>query len=147
MFSAVVLAVSLLVLGGGLMIYEARTGRLTGATRRRSLGRLAIFFAGAASGAALLISTAGAEWLFALAFVPVTVLCLLRFTMLVRHLAPGWGPALLSSLMLALAVLYAVQWLPLPLDRAYVVEQIRLIDEARQAPDSINPDARRTVRS
>ncbi|MEL6311798.1 MAG: hypothetical protein AAFQ17_05430, partial [Pseudomonadota bacterium] len=91
--------------------------------------------------------TAGAEWLFALAFVPVTVLCLLRFTMLVRHLAPGWGPALLSSLVLALAVLYTVQWLPLPLDRAYVVEQIRLIDEARQAPDSINPDARRTVRS
>lgn len=129
------------------MVYEARTGRLTGTTRRRSVGRLAVFFGGAAAGAALLISTAGAEWLFALAFVPVTVLCLLRFTMLVRHLTPGWGPALLSSLVLALAVIYAVQWLPLPLDRAYVVEQIRLIDEARQAPDSINPDARRTVRS
>ena len=133
------------MLAGGVLIWEARTGQFTSATPQRDAWRAVLFFLAAVVGGALLIRSAGGTILLALAFIPVTLLSLMRFVMLVRQ---RWvsGP---STIALALARLggtaVGLSMLPEPIHQGVFLEQIFHL-EGGPLPDSIDPDAGRPVR-
>lgn len=146
MLSFVVLQLLVLFAAAVLLAVEARTGRMEAATERGALARALVFLLAAIAGATLLIALADAEWLFALALAPITMLSLLRFTMLARRWWTGWRLPVLTGALLGLGVIASVPWEPYPLDRAYVIREIHGV-EALPAPDTIDPEALRPVRA
>ncbi|HLT47797.1 MAG TPA: hypothetical protein VK002_11260 [Rubricoccaceae bacterium] len=146
MFEFVVLQLLVLLVAAAVLAVEARTGRMEGATEGATLARALVFLLAAVAGATLLIALADSEWLFALALAPITMLSLLRFTMLARRWWAGWRLPVLTGALLGLGVLISVPWMPYPLDRAFVIREIHGV-EAVPAPDTIDPEALRPVRA
>lgn len=146
MLSFVVLQLVVLLAASALLALEAWTGRIEGVSERTTLARALVFLLAAIAGATLLIAVANAEWLFALTLLPITLLCLLRFTMLARRWWPGWRRPVLTGVLLGLGVLVSVPWVPRPLDRSFVIREIHGV-EAAPGPDTIDPAALRPVRA
>ena len=146
MLSFVVLQLVFLLVAAGLMGFEARTGRMEARAEVANVLRALVFLLATISGATLLIALADGEWLFALTLAPITLLSLLRFTMLARRWWAGWRLPVLTSLLIGFGVLLSVPWMPYPLDRAFVIREIHGI-ETTPVPDSIDPEALRPVRA
>lgn len=141
----VALFLSILIVAGGVLIWEARTGRFTSASRRRDTWRGAIFFLSTVVGSAFLIRSAGGAVLLAAVFVPVTVLSLMRLVTLARVRWTSPSTSLVLALALVLGTAASLAALPGPLDRGLFLERI-LYPERTGSPPSIDPDARRPVR-
>jgi hypothetical protein len=146
MLSFVALQLALILLAAAALAEEARTGRMEGRTEGATLARALVFLLAAIAGATLLISVAGAEWLFALALAPLTLLCLLRFTMLARRWWAGWRLPMCTGALVGLGVLASLPWMPYPLDRTFFIEEVHGVD-VTPAPDTIDPEALRPVRA
>ena len=146
MLSFVVLQIAVLLAAAGVLAFEARTGRMEGATEWAAVARALVFLLATIAGATLLIALAGAEWLFALTLAPITLLSLLRFTMLAKRWWAGWQLPVFTSLLLGFGVLLSVPWVPYPLDRTFVIREIHGI-ETLPLPDTIDPAALRPVRA
>ncbi|MDX1420015.1 MAG: hypothetical protein R3181_08620 [Rubricoccaceae bacterium] len=146
MLSFVVLQVVLLFAAAGLLAVEARAGRLDGSEAGGGVVRALVYLLAAIAGGTLLITLADSEWLFALGLVPVTMLALVRFTMMARRWWVGWQLPVYTGVLLAFGVLLSVPWMPTPLDRTTVLREIHGI-EAIQGPDTIDPEAHRPVRA
>lgn len=142
---ALPLALAILILSGGVLIWEARTGRFASETLEQDRWRGVLFFLATVIGGALLIRSAGGSLLLAFALLPVTLLSLIRFVALARK---RWTSAL-STFALALALvvgtLAGFAALPGPTDHDSLLEQIFYPDHGA-TPDSIDPDAGRPVR-
>ena len=136
-----------LVVAAVLLAYEARTGRLEGTTEREVRWRAAIFLVATVAGAALLIALADSEWLFALALVPITILCLLRFAMLARRWWTGWRLTAVTCVLVGVGIGLSVPFMPFPLDRTVIVRELQGIDGVSAPPDTIDPEALRPVRA
>lgn len=134
-----------LILAGGVLMWEARTGRFTAATPRREAWRGALFFLATVAGGALLVRSMGGTVLLALAFIPVTVLSLMRFVALVRRRWAGSISAVAMAVVLFLGLSLSLQALPEPINEGYFLEHIFHL-ETGVSPESIDPDARRSVR-
>ena len=134
-----------LIVAGGVLIWEARTGRFASGSRTSDVGRGGLFFLAAVIGSALLIRSAGGALLLAAAFVPVTLLSLVRFVALARARWAGAASSLVLALALALGTAASLSVLPEPGPRGMLLEQI-LHPERAGAPESIDPAARRPVR-
>lgn len=145
MLFTVVLFLSVLIAAGGVLIWEVRTGRFTSGSRRRDAWRAALFFLATVVGSALLIRSAGGAVLLAAAFVPVTVLSLMRFVALVRARWAGAATSLVLALALLLGTVASLAALPDTGRHGVLLEQILHPDRAGH-PESIDPDARRPVR-
>ena len=146
MLSFVALQITMLLVAAGFLAFEARTGRMEGATEASSATRAIVFLLATIAGATLLLALAHAEWLFALTLAPVTLLSLLRFTMLAKRWWTGWRLPVLTSALIGFGVLLSVPWVPYPLDRRFVIREIHGLDTA-PLPDSIDPEALRPVRA
>lgn len=134
-----------LLASGTVLMWEARTGRFTAATPRREAWRGALFFLATVAGGALLVRSMGGTVLLALAFIPVTVLSLMRFVALVRRRWMGSVSAVVMAVALFLGLSLSLQALPEPISEGYFLEHIFHLDDGR-SPESIDPDARRSVR-
>ena len=135
----------ILIAAGGVLIWEARTGRFTSGSRRRDAWRGALFFLSTVVGSAFLIRSAGGAILLAAAFVPVTVLSLMRLVTLARARWAGAATSFVLALALVLGTAASLAALPGPLDRGLFLERI-LHPDRTGFPPSIDPDARRPVR-
>lgn len=137
---------AVLLLAGAVLMWEARTGRLTPSSLRTGIGRGGLFFAAAVFGGALFMRSLDASPLLAATLAPVTGLSLFRLVSLTRL---RWRSGL-AVLALALALFgglsASLRALPGPLDQRTIVEQIFHSDRGPQAV-SINPAARRSVRT
>jgi hypothetical protein len=146
MLSFVALQLAVLLAAAGLFAVEARTGRMEGRSEAATVARALVFLLAGIAGTTLFLALARAEWLFALTLAPITLLSLLRFSMLARRWWPGpWLPVL-TSLLLAFGVLLSVPWMPRPLDRTFLIREIHGI-ETVPTPDTIDPEALRPVRA
>jgi hypothetical protein len=149
--SVLALFLGVLLIAGIALIWEARTGRLEPQRPFTATLRVALFFAAAVAGGALLLRSASASPALALALVPVTGLSLFRLTMLSRPIiSRGSGRRLVSLLVLATALVagltISLSMLPQSLDQRVFIEQIF----HRDAPSdtrSIDPAARRSSRA
>ncbi len=142
---AVVVFLTILFIAGVVLMWEARTGRFTAATRQQESWRAALFFLATVAGSALLIRSMGGTILLALVFVPVTILSLMRFVALARR---RWQGA--ASFVTLAFVLWAGLWLglyavPYPLDEGFFMEHIFHLDGG-PGSRSIDPAAGRPVR-
>jgi hypothetical protein len=146
MLSFVALQLLVVLAAAVVLAEEARTGRMEGRTERATLARALVFLLAAIAGATLLIAVADAEWLFALALAPITLLSLARFAMLARRWWRGWQLPVLTGALVGLGVLVSLPWVPYPLDRASVIQKIHGV-EMVPAPDTIDPEALRPVRA
>lgn len=136
---------ALLMVTGGFLVWEARTGRLEPRSALTRGARVGLFFAASTAGGGLLLRTLEASPLLALALLPVTALSLYRFVALVR--VPRAGRLLPLALALALfaGLSASLHVLPKPLDQRTLFEHI-LYPETGRAPVSIDPAARRSAR-
>ena len=145
MIVTLALFLAILILAGGVLIWEARTGQFASEAPQRDTWRGVLFFLATVIGGALLIRSAGGTILLALAFLPVTLLSLMRFVTLARR---RWMSGL-STAMLALALLVgtfaSLSLLSEPIHQGVFLEQIFHL-EGGPIPDSIDPDAGRPVR-
>lgn len=132
----------LLVAAGAVLLWEARTGRLSGGTPGRGTGPL--YFAAAVAGAALLVRLVGSGMPAALALVPITAFSLARCVALVRRRRGGWAPVALVALALLAGVGLSLLLVPEHLDQAALVRQIF---DGGESARSIDPGARFSVRS
>lgn len=146
MLSFVVLQVLILFSAAVLLAVEARTGRLGDASESGVLARALLYLLAAIAGGTMLITLADSEWLFALGLVPITMLTLIRFTMMARRWWVGWQLPVLTGALLALGVIVSVPWMPYPLDRTTVIREIHGV-EALPGPDTIDPEASQPVRA
>lgn len=146
MLATLALFLLVLILAGGVLIWEARTGRFTSASRRHEGWRGLLFFLATVVGGALLIRAAGGSLLFAVAFVPVTVLSLMRFVTLARRRWVGAASALALALALVAGTAAGLTVLPEPIDQGVFLERI-FHPERGTMPESIDPAARRAVRA
>jgi hypothetical protein len=141
----------ILLLAGGVLIWEARTGRLSPAGRLDGAFRGTLFFAAAVIGGALLVGTADSSLLLATALAPVTVLSMIRLVMILRARAAArerrvLAPLAVMALLLSLGVAATLEVLPRPLDQRVFIEKIFHIDTPGDSR-SIDPAARRTARA
>lgn len=143
--TAALVFLSLLVVTGGVLMWEARTGNFTAETPRREAWRAALFFLATIAGGALLIRSMGGTVLLALAFIPVTVLSLMRFVALARRRWGGTASTVAMAVALFLGLSLSLQVLPEPINEGFFLEQIFHLDSGT-SPQSIDPDARRSVR-
>ena len=141
---AVVLFLLVLIAAGTVLIWEARTGRFTSGSRRRDAWRGALFFLATVVGSALLIRSAGGALLLLAAFVPVTVLSLMRFVTLARARWAGAASSLVLALALLAGTVVSLSVLPGPTARGAFLEQI-FYPDGDAGPPSIHPGARRSV--
>lgn len=149
--SVLALFLAVLLVAGSALIWEARTGRLEPRRPWTATMRVALFFAAAVVGSALLVRTSAASPLMALALVPVTGLSLFRLTMLSRPLLTRRASkAALSFVVIAVALVIGVSvsltMLPKGLDQRVFMEQIFHRD-APADTRSIDPAARRSSRA
>ena len=147
MFLTVSVLFLVVVLAAGVLGYEARTGAFEPAGLRAWTFRAATFFGAATAGSVLAIASVSGEWMFALALLPVTVLCVIRFGMLARARRAGLGHAVLAAAVFALAVSAGLRAVPYALDRTFIVEGLNAIELVRSAPKSIAPGSREAVRA
>lgn len=139
------LAFALLIVAGGVLIWEARAGSFTSGSARGDAWRAVLFFAAASVGSALLIRSAGGALLLIAAFAPVTLLSLVRFVALVRLRWAGAASSVVLALALVAGTVATLSALPETGRQGSFLEQI-LGPERVASPESINPDARRPVR-
>ncbi len=137
----------ILLAASALLLLEVRAGNFAGLTERRSVLSASTYMLAAIMGATLLITLADGEWLFALALVPITFLSLLRFSMIVRQWWTGWKLPVYTCAFIAVGIMATLPMMPSPLNRTFVLEELNLIDTSLERPDSINPEAVRTVRA
>jgi len=135
-----------LIVSGVVLLWEARTGRMTPEASWDARARAALFFAATVFGGALLLRAAGASPLLALALVPVTVLSLYRLVAITRRRRPGMVAAGALALALALGLTAGLSVVPKPLDQRDLFELIFYPDATPDAR-SIDPAARRVVRA
>lgn len=134
-----------LVAAAVVLADEARTGRLAGPTPRRTQARALIFLAAAIAGGAFLLVLPASEWVFALALLPITALSLLRFAMLARGWCGGWRLMVFTMALVALGVAACLPFLPAPLNRRVLLEQMAP-GRPSGIPDTIAPEAAFPVR-
>ena len=138
-------ALAVLILAGGVLIWEARTGRFASESPEADRWRGVLFFLATAIGSALLIRSAGGSLLLAFALLPVTLLSLIRFVTLARRRwTSAWSTFALAAA-LVVGTLAGFAALPGPSDHDGLLEQIFYPDHGT-TPDSIDPDAGRPVR-
>lgn len=138
-------ALALLIVAGGVLIWEARTGRFTSGSWGGDAWRAALFFAAAVVGSALLIRSAGGALLLLAVFAPVTLLSLMRSVTLVRLRWAGPAASLVLALALVAGTVATLSVLPDAARSGSLFEHI-LYPERAGTPESIDPDARRPVR-
>ena len=136
---------SILLAAGGVLMWEARTGRFTAATPQREALRGALFFLATVAGGALLVRSMGGTVLLALAFIPVTVLSLMRFVALVRRRWIGFASVVVMAVALFGGLSLSLQALPEAISEGDFLQHIFELDNGH-SPESIDPDARRSVR-
>lgn len=140
---------SVLLLAGMVLMWEARTGRYTPRTPWGATLRATLFFAAVVVGSALLMRTVGASVILAATLVPVTALSLLRLSMLVRPIVGASARGLATSAVLGMILLFglgaSLSLLPHALDQRVIVEQI-FYGENPGSQRSIDPAARRVSR-
>jgi hypothetical protein len=134
-----------LFLAGAVLMWEARTGRFTAASARWDVGRGVLFFLATVVGGALLIRSMGGTVLLALAFIPVTLLSLMRFVTLMRQRWSGAATVVAMALALFGGIALSLRAVPEPIDEGYFLEHI-FHSGGEAGPDSIDPDARRSIR-
>ena len=134
-----------LFLAGIVLMWEARTGRFTAEQRWWDVGRGVLFFLASVVGGTLLIRSMGGTVLLALAFIPVTLLSLMRFVALMREHWVGMASVVAMALALFGGVTLSLRAVPEPIDEGYFLEHIFHVG-GESGPDSIDPDARRSVR-
>lgn len=144
--SSVSVFLSILLLSGAVLVWEARRGGYEPKTRAGWLFRVILFGAAAMVGGALLIRTSGMAPLLALTLAPVTVLSLYRFVALVPRRYDVVVRFTVLAFVLYLGTASALRSLPPRLDQRAFVEQIFVI-EGQRAGHSIDPAARRSVRA
>ncbi len=130
-----------------LLLIEVRAGHVSEPPQKFSLARAAVYLLAAVAGATLLVSMDDGEWLFALALVPITFLSLLRFGMVARFWWSGWRLPVYTCALLAIGMVSMLPMMPFPLNRTFVLDELHLIDTSVGRPDTINPEAVRTVRA
>lgn len=145
MFFSISFFLAILIVSGGVLIWEARTGRFTAGSPQQDTWRSVLFFAATVVGGALLLRSSGGSVLLAFAFVPVTLLSFVRFVTLARQRWSGrWlSYALAAAIVVGIAV--SLSALPGRIDQGSLYEQI-FYPEGGPVPDSIDPDASRPVR-
>lgn len=136
---------ALLIVAGGVLMWEARTGRFAAETPRRDVWRGLLFFLATVAGGALLVRSMGGTVLLALAFIPVTVLSLMRFVALARRRWAGAASVAAMAAALFLGLSLSLWVLPEPINEGFFLEHIFHLDGGA-SPQSIDPDARRSVR-
>lgn len=141
----VVAFLSVLFLAGVVLMWEARTGRFTADRRWWDVGRSVLFFLATVAGGALLIRSMGGTVLLALAFIPVTLLSLMRFVALMRQRWAGVASVVAMAVALFGGITLSLRAMPEPIDEGYFLEHIFHVG-GESGPDSIDPDARRSVR-
>src|SRR5690606_21018150 len=105
---------ALLIVAGGVLMWEARTGRFAAETPRRDVWRGLLFFLATVAGGALLVRSVGGTVLLALAFIPVTVLSLMRFVALARRRWAGAASVAAMAAALFLGLSLSLWVLPEP---------------------------------
>ena len=143
---AVVVFLAVLLLAGTVLLWEARTGRFTAASRQQEAWRGALFFLATVAGGALLIRSMGGTVLLALVFIPVTVLSLMRFVALARRRWAGAASSVALALVLGTGLWLGLAALPEPLDEGFFLEHILHLDGSPESR-SIDPAAGRPVRA
>ena len=146
MFAFVALLFATLGVAALLLALEAITGRLVGRTEASTRLRAAIFFAATVAGGTLLVAVSSREWMLLAALAPITILSLLRFTMLANGWWSGWRLSIYTAALLLAFIALCMPMMPRPLDRSALLESLR-IGRGGSAPDSISPDALRPVRA
>ncbi len=149
--SVVSLFLVVLLATGVLLVWEARTGKLTPSSSRNATLRASLFFAAAVVGGALLMRSASSSLLLAAALAPVTGLSLVRFVAILRPtMSLGRWTGLVSASVilafLAVGVWASMSLLPQELDQKSFIEQIFQRDIPSDSR-SIDPAARRTGRA
>lgn len=139
------LFLAVLIVAGSVLIWEARTGQFTSGSRRGDAWRGALFFLATVVGSAFLIRSAGGSVLLLAAFVPVTLLSLMRFVTLARARWAGAASSFVLALALVLGTVASLTVLPGAGQGGAFLEQI-LHPERAGSPESIAPEARRPVR-
>jgi hypothetical protein len=134
-----------LLLAGVVLMWEARTGRFTAETPSWDAGRGALFFLATVVGGALLVRSMVGTVLLALAFIPVTTLSLMRFVALTRQRWVGVASFVTMAVALFVGLQLSLHALPEPIDQGFFVEHIFHLG-GESTPESIDPDARRTIR-
>ena len=141
-----VLLLVLPVLAGGLLVWEARTGRFGGPSWWGEGARAVVLLGGAIASTTLFVRTVPHALLLSLALIPIALLCLLRLSMLVRGWMRGWHVSLGLGLVFALGVSLCLRALPAGLDQRGLIEHVFELEQKGPAPHSIDPDAYRRVR-
>ena len=136
-----------LLIGASLMLLlEARKGDLERSDDSVPRVRATVYLLATIAGATMLIAIADGEWLFAIALIPITFLSLLRFSMLARRWWEGWRLPLFTCALIGLGIAGSLPLMPYPLDRAYILQKLHLVDEEVSPPDTIDPEAIAPVR-
>jgi hypothetical protein len=146
MFAFVALLFAALALAAVLLAAEAITGRLVGRTDLSTRVRAGVFFAATVAGGALLVGVSSREWMLLAALAPITLLSLLRFTMLANGWWSGWRLSVYTAALLVAFIALCLPLMPSPLDRSALLESLRIGGE-RSLPDTISPEALRPVRA
>ena len=121
--TSVVVAFVLLIAAAAMLVSEVWMRRVLGTSPlERAAGRV-VYGAAAIAGATLLTALSGREWVLAVALVPLTTLCVLRFGGLVRTEGRLWERVALVGVVLAVGVAAALQLVPVPLTRAHLSGQ------------------------
>src|SRR6056297_2090891 len=124
MHTTVVAFLVVLLLAGITLMWEARTGRFSADRLRWDIGRGGLFFLASVVGGALLIRSMGGTVLLAMAFIPVTILSLMRFVALTRR----WWVGVVSFVAMAVALFVGLQLsllaLPAPIDQGFFIEHV-----------------------
>jgi hypothetical protein len=135
-----------LLLSGSVLLWEARTGRMTPGSPWSARLRAGLFFAAAVVGGALLLRTFGASPMLAAALVPVTALSLFRLVWITRLRRPGLLAGGVLAVALAVGLSASLSFVPKPLDQRDLFELIFHPDGSTDSR-SIDPAARRSVRA
>lgn len=144
--SAIVIGfLCVLLLAGIVLMWEARTGRFTAGRFHMDVVRGVLFFLATVIGGTLLIRSMGGTVLLALAFIPVTLLSLMRFVALTRQRWAGAASVVAMALALFGGITLSLRAVPEPIDEGFFLEHIFHVG-GEGGPDSIDPDARRSIR-
>lgn len=135
----------ILILSGGLLVWEARTGKLEPSSRADRWFRSILFFLATAVGGAIFFRAAPSSFFLAAALLPVTLLSLFRCVGLIRA---RWNTAipllsLVAALILSISV--SMSMLPNPLDQRVFIEKI-FMRGGPDGADTIDPAGRRSSR-
>jgi hypothetical protein len=143
--TTVIVFLFVLLVAGIVLMWEARTGRFAADRLRWDLLRGGLFFLATVAGGALLIRSMGGTVLLALAFIPVTILSLMRFVALTRRRWVGVASFMTMAVTLFVGLQLSLMALPEPIDQGFFIEHVLQLG-GESMPESIDPDARRTIR-